>query len=297
MTTDITDSDRLSLQSIASPDLTSSQPQNLHIEVNQTVDQTKFKLSENALAVIDVTPRCIRIGAIDASFSSQLEILNQKLKQQSWVKEIAVNQNENNLILTFDIDKMSLSGVLIFLQLWGINPAMKEAKIGKENHPSAQWQSKEFWQNQLIALIPMLAGLAVTGGLRIRGLAAIPVYIIAADITQWLLSSSVKNPTGDPKANKTSIPSQQESNLIDIPAKIPTKLAYKIVHQIPGRIRLYVPLIAQDNTYAQQLERLLTEHPQVTNVRINIQAASVAIAYTNLHNSPADWLQLMESIL
>jgi Heavy metal associated domain 2 len=72
------------------------------------------------------------------------------------------------------------------------------------------------------------------------------------------------------------------------------KINYSVVHSIPGRIRFNVPRIAKDRAYAKTLERLLKTEPHVTNVRINCDAASVAIAFQPSSLNASHWLGLLE---
>lgn len=53
--------------------------------------------------------------------------------------------------------------------------------------PFAAWKSAEFWQEQTISFIPLMAGLAVTSRLGISGLASIPVYMITADAARRVI--------------------------------------------------------------------------------------------------------------
>lgn len=48
-----------------------------------------------------------------------------------------------------------------------------------------------------------------------------------------------------------------------------SKIDCKIVHEIPGRIRFRVPLIAEDAEYTRKLQVLLEADAKVTDVRIN----------------------------
>ncbi|PAX51926.1 HMA2 domain-containing protein [Brunnivagina elsteri] len=74
----------------------------------------------------------------------------------------------------------------------------------------------------------------------------------------------------------------------------PAKINYSVVHSIPGRIRFNVPHIAKDRAYARTLERLLKTEPHVTNVRVNCDAASVAIAFEPSSLSKSHWFALLE---
>lgn len=252
------------------------------------VNPAKVQLPPDVLQIIHATAGRVRIRAIDAEFNSQLEVLGQRLKQQTWVRETTINHNSSSLILSFDAQKVPLSAVLTLLQVWGVSLV----RTGEKNHPLAPWQSREFWQNQFITLIPLLVGLGVTGALRIRGLAAIPVYIIAADLTQWFLTSGGTNQPVSTQVHEEIPMPKQEAKLSDISEKV----SYKILHQIPGRVRLHIPLIAEDRVYAQRLKELLQSHAQVTDVRVNIPAASVAIAFSpDAKLSMDDLLYFLES--
>jgi hypothetical protein len=63
------------------------------------------------------------------------------------------------------------------------------------------------------------------------------------------------------------------------PTEQPVKVAYSVVHSIPGRVRFHVPQIATDPAYVQRLEALLQSDPVVISERINREAASVIINY------------------
>lgn len=52
-----------------------------------------------------------------------------------------------------------------------------------------------------------------------------------------------------------------------------------IVHQTPGRIRIRVPRLKTDETYAPRLQSLLESLDKVSSIRINASAASVAISF------------------
>jgi Heavy metal associated domain 2 len=91
--------------------------------------------------------------------------------------------------------------------------------------------------------------------------------------------------------------SEHQSNVVFKASGLTTrqaKINYSVVHSIPGRIRFNIPRIAQDRAYAKTLERLLKTEPHVTNVRINCDAASVAIAFEPSSLSKSHWFGLLE---
>ncbi len=77
----------------------------------------------------------------------------------------------------------------------------------------------------------------------------------------------------------------------------PAKVDYSVVHAIGGRIRLNVPKIAQDRAYGRRLERIVKTDAEVTSVRVNFDAASIAIAYQSREIPLSHWVSLMELAL
>ncbi|AFZ28198.1 hypothetical protein Cylst_6239 [Cylindrospermum stagnale PCC 7417] len=285
--------DGLSPQPKISPDLISTQGESDEVIVNDNNSEAVAQL--NGLQIIHAIPGRVRIRAIKDSFNS-LETLSQYLRQQDGVRAVAINQQTGSLVVTFDEDQLSLPQVLRLLQQFGIH----QRQISPHEDAFAEWKSLEFWKEQSISLIPLMTGLAVTGGLGIKGLVAIPVYIIAADATRWVIDYLEPQVTPSAVA-ATKFPEEQDSEVAAPPAKI----AYSVVHAIAGRIRFHVPLIAEDRAYGQRLEKLLKTDAQVVSVRVNYDAASIAISYAApdaIAYQPSDisishWVNLMELAL
>ncbi|MBO0348129.1 heavy metal translocating P-type ATPase [Phormidium pseudopriestleyi FRX01] len=59
----------------------------------------------------------------------------------------------------------------------------------------------------------------------------------------------------------------------------PTWVACTLIHAIPGRVRFRVPRLARDRPYADRLEQAIAGEPGVSQVRVNLTAASIAIYY------------------
>ena len=53
-----------------------------------------------------------------------------------------------------------------------------------------------------------------------------------------------------------------------------------VVHQTPGRIRIRVPRLKTDDTFAPRLQSLLESMDNVRNIYINVSAASVVISFS-----------------
>jgi hypothetical protein len=53
-----------------------------------------------------------------------------------------------------------------------------------------------------------------------------------------------------------------------------------VIHQTPGRVRMRVPRLLSDDTYADSLQSLLESVDSVRNVRISVSAASVVVSFS-----------------
>ena len=93
------------------------------------------------------------------------------------------------------------------------------------------------------------------------------------------------------------IKTEKSTNVVDKVNDVaaePGKIAYSVVHAIPGRIRFNVPRVARDRAYARRLERLLKTDSKVASVRMNCDAASIAIAHKAGEIPVSYWVGLME---
>ncbi|GET38967.1 hypothetical protein [Microseira wollei] len=71
------------------------------------------------------------------------------------------------------------------------------------------------------------------------------------------------------------------------------QVAYSVVHAIPGRVRFRVSKLVRDAEYAHRLQMLADSDSNITGVRINRNAASVAFNYHRLEIS--DLVSLIQS--
>jgi hypothetical protein len=313
----------LSPKEALSPDLISTQRHSDEVKVNKhtIANAPAMHMPDGGLQIVHTTNSRIRIRATDGSLNSRLETVSQHLKQCKGVKQVSTNQQTSSLVVTFDENQLALMQMLAILRKLNIHPSPNSAASGSSRDIFAAWKSPGFWIEQTISFIPLIAGLAVTGGLGISGLKSIPVYMITADATRLVidyLESQIAKLESNQKSQadaKTSDRQSKKPNKVTAQPKLTQALtkpvveavrqdvkpsaniAYTVVHNIPGRIRFHIPRIAQDQAYARRLERLLKTDAQVTNVRMNCDAGSIAIAYKPSHVAINHWVKLMEVAL
>jgi hypothetical protein len=121
-------------------------------------------------------------------------------------------------------------------------------------------KSVSFWKKQNLDFLPILTSLLVIRILKLNSWAAILICLLAIATTRKVISPTAKS---RPVAKNSSR----------------TNSVACIVHSIPGRVRFHVPLVAIDSQYTQKLKTLLKADCQVTNFRINRDAASVIVDY------------------
>ncbi len=289
-----------------SSDSTSAQHQSDEAKLNTSKSgvaaQLQAQLSSERLEIVHATIGRVRIRATEGISKSRIKNISQGLRQQYGVKEVAANEQTGSITITFDEKKLSLAQVLGLLQQFNIYQAQVSPTSNSQTDPFAAWKSLDFWKEQSISLIPLMTGLAVTGGLGISGLAAIPLYMITADATRWVIdrfepeeasgSENLQELKNHPRNQANSCGQNQEVQ--DLKGK---NLTYSVVHAIPGRIRFHLPRLALDRAYTRRLEKLLENDPQTIGVRVNSGAASIAIAYKSSQTSVNHWVNLMELAL
>ncbi len=73
------------------------------------------------------------------------------------------------------------------------------------------------------------------------------------------------------------------------------QVAYSVVHAIPGRVRFRVSRLLSDAEYAHRLQMFAESHSNITDVRINRNAASVAFNYQSPPLEISDLVHLIQS--
>lgn len=72
---------------------------------------------------------------------------------------------------------------------------------------------------------------------------------------------------------------------------------YQVVHAIEGRIRIRIPLLAEETNYNSKLQSLVESLNFVTDVRINPQAESIIVTYKYKKISCAAMLAQLEQAI
>jgi hypothetical protein len=70
----------------------------------------------------------------------------------------------------------------------------------------------------------------------------------------------------------------------------------EIVHSMAGRVRLRIPRLRQERSYAERLRQRLESLADVQTVRINLDASSVAISYTPTISEAAFKQRIFEAV-
>lgn len=293
----------LNLQSKKSPDLISQEEQsndNSKSTNNTGISGLTVSGWKSELQLVHATCDRVRLRATDSSLKSRLDTISQQLQRQDGVGKVYANQQTGSLVITFDQNKLSQSQIFGLLQQLGISKAPTTLTEANKTDRFAAWKSVDFWKEQGREFIPLIAGLLVTRGLSIHGLAAIPVYLIAAGAIRQVMSHlELEALVSD--SSKTSEEIERESKeksvavdeINDLAAQS-VKVACSVVHATPGRVRLKVPRLVEERAYAQRLEKLLKADAIITNVRVNRDASSLVITYQPSAIPVSHWVGLMQ---
>ncbi len=79
------------------------------------------------------------------------------------------------------------------------------------------------------------------------------------------------------------------------PVALREQVAYSVVHAIPGRVRFRVSRLVSDAEYAHRLQMFAESDSNITGVRINRDAASVAFNYQSPPLEISDLVGLIQS--
>jgi Cu2+-exporting ATPase len=275
------------------------------------MSEIHIDLAESEMQVAHAIPGRVRLRAIGGKSVSTLENMEQKLRQQNGVGEVRTNPKTNSLVVTFDVSTISLQEILHGLHIADIAETSGKTKLLPELRAGnlLQEQNKGHLQSVNVAqsIIPLVAGMLVTSALGIEGFLAFPVYLVTENITRQVMkqfdsdqaveatleaaaesvvADRVKvaqeaTAQGNGKSDRllTNATLSATIETTDKPVARHPEVPCKVVHAIPGRMRFRVPRIVEDAEYAQKLTTVMEAEAKVTDVRVNVAAASIAISY------------------
>jgi hypothetical protein len=235
------------------------------------MEDVETSRSKGGFEVLHAVANRVRLRAVDAKAKAELNNLAQHLRQQNGVRAVSTNGQTGSLSVTFEPNKLSLSQLKEALQPFRVSQA--------QALPEA-FSSEALLQafTGLRSLVPPVVGLMATRGLRIYGWQAIATYLIATNLTRGAIEAlDLELPAKD----------REKSQETTEKSEIKTSDAYKVLHQIPGRIRLHVPRITWDRNYVAQLDRLAAADERIKSLRVNPANASVVISYDAALSSDA----------
>ncbi len=131
-------------------------------------------------------------------------------------------------------------------------------------------------------ILPVALGVFITSQFKLRGSNALLVNLLVASLARQVFSQ-LKQEQPQAIAGSSDFAATEEDT-----GQSETDLqGYEIVHAIPGRVRLRMPLLAIDADFARRLQQALEADTHVKQVRINLAAVSITINYDN--QGLSDW--------
>jgi len=150
------------------------------------------------------------------------------------------------------------------------------ATVAQSIQPSSEFSSQlgQWLDNtgEIAAILPVVTGLLVTSRLQLRGAQALLVNLTIAALVRQAIQQLKKQAKPNSENDQQVLPASEEQSNQE-------EEDYKIVHSVPGRIRLRIPRLMNDMLYAKRLEKLLSAESKVKHVRTNPAAVSLIIQY------------------
>ncbi|MEM7062571.1 MAG: HMA2 domain-containing protein [Cyanobacteria bacterium P01_B01_bin.77] len=137
--------------------------------------------------------------------------------------------------------------------------------------------------SEVAVILPVLAGLLVTSRLQLRGANALIVNLTIAAISRQIMHQLKHEATASPAEANGAAPVSAKSAEVKS-----TEDDYKVLHSVPGRLRLQIPQLREDQHFSKRLETSLLNDSIVSKVRLNRAAASVVIQYRDSSLSELD---------
>ncbi|MBD2491730.1 HMA2 domain-containing protein [Aulosira sp. FACHB-615] len=219
-------------------------PWKIAAKPNQIAHQPSAKVAYSITAALPgIVAFCVPQINDDPQYLQRLQAL---IKEQEWVINQQVNQKAGSVVIAYKTGMMSdfemRSNLASLLQT--ADTVQVEETESKEAEVQQSRGAEEEQTTQHLALSEKSCA-----------------EITPVEQTSVTHNSALSTHTSTPLSVQHS------------------KIAYNIVHAIPGRIRFHIPQISRDRHYVQRLENLLKADPVVTSERINKDAASLVITY------------------
>lgn len=234
--------------------------------------------SNNALQIVHNVPGRVRLRATDSNDVKALEKVGQKLRKQEGIYEVRTNPATNSLVATFDSNIVTMPQISEIIQQSGETQPLVLVEKKQKDELQKLLESGELAQQYpriARSIVSLIAGMLATRALGVTGLMSLPVFMITDRVSHELLKYIESEILSKTPESET----QNYLNQLNGEVAEQQQLIYSIVHETPGRIRFRIPLVAKDVEYAEKLTKLAESDPRVTKIRINKNAASVAISY------------------
>ncbi len=244
--------------------------------------------------VLHAVENRVRLRAADTKTRGKLNTVAQQLRQLEGVRTVRTNEQTGSLVVTFEPKSFSLLQLGEVLQCEALVSPEARAETSRSDVYSQAC-------DRVQSFIPPIVGLMTTRWLGINGWKAISTYLITTGLTRKVVDNlefgfpeflAGKPQKTAAEANGKLVPVVETDKLGVQPAKV----AYKIVHEVPGRIRFQIPRIAQDLDYAKELQKLAAADDRIKSLRINRATASAVItAKDKMPLGSSDLIPLIQS--
>ena len=216
----------------------------------------------------------VEVDSVTVKPSKLENLLNiaQHLQQQEGVESVQVKEISNSLVVNFDAQTLSTSQLKECLSPFNI-PSISS---GSKAYVTPENGAKLF--SKLLSLIPILLGWLVVKRFNLSGWKAIVTYVLATGVIREVIEQVQSEIAPSLVADENPLSTKEEPKKI-LSLNQEQELNFKIVHHIPGRIRLSLPKIRKDLNYAQKLQSLFEQDETITAVRINTISGSVVVQY------------------
>ncbi|ACK71758.1 hypothetical protein PCC7424_3362 [Gloeothece citriformis PCC 7424] len=219
----------------------------------------------------------VRLRALDTKTKNRLTEIAQHLRKQAGIQTVRINQDTGNLVITYDQSIVSRAQVQRFLEPYGVTQETPSPELlGSDSYAQTL--------KRLSSFIPPVVGIAAARGLGVGGWQGLATYIVTSRVTRGVMNqfdlpfvqgsqkdSPLEDKQGDQTLNDGTIETTQ--------SKHPAASDYRVIHEIPGRIRLSIPRVKGDLDYVKTLENLAQRDNRITSVRVNRETGSVVIQY------------------